>query len=48
MIFKDQNEETVMNDMIGLTHAVELYFQALYECNLVKFDKIFDPLLQSV
>lgn len=32
-----------MNDVNGLSGAVELYFQALFECNLVKFDKVFHP-----
>lgn len=32
-----------MNNMIELSNAVELYFKALYECNLDKFDQIFHP-----
>ncbi len=28
---------------IDLGNAVELYFQALYECNLDKFDQVFHP-----
>lgn len=32
-----------MNNMIELSNAVELYFQALYECNLEKFDQVFHP-----
>lgn len=30
-----------MSDIVELSNAVELYFQALYECNLEKFDQVF-------
>ena len=28
---------------LALSEAVELYFQALHECNLEKFDQVFHP-----
>lgn len=32
-----------MKTLYELSEAVELYFQALYECNLQKFDQVFHP-----
>jgi hypothetical protein len=32
-----------MNRMNELSNAVELYFKALFECNLDKFDQVFHP-----
>lgn len=32
-----------MNNMNELSNTVELYFKALFECNLEKFDQVFHP-----
>ncbi len=35
--------DPIEQNKIDLGNAVELYFQALYECNLDKFDQVFHP-----